>query len=74
MERLQGPSTAHLLETDNFGRDILSKIMTGSQTAFLMSFASVGLALMFGLVIGSISGYYSEVWDDILIRVVDAIM
>lgn len=73
-ERLQGPSAAHLLGTDNFGRDILSRIMTGSQTAFLMSFASVGLALMFGLIIGSISGYYGGVWDDMLMRVVDAMM
>lgn len=72
--RLQPPSLKHLCGTDNFGRDIFSRLMKGSQIAFLISFASVGFALFFGFIIGAFAGYFGRKTDEFLMRVIDAIM
>lgn len=73
-ERFLPPSRDHLLGTDNLGRDILSRIMVGSQTAFLISGASVGLALAIGFLLGAIAGYYGNVADEISMHIVNALM
>lgn len=72
--RLFKPSSTNWLGTDNFGRDILSRIMEGSQTAFLVGFFSVAIGLFGGLVIGSISGYFGGWIDEILMRFIDSLM
>lgn len=73
-ERLQPPSTAHWLGTDNFGRDLLSRVMEGSQTAFLIGSLSVAIGLTFGLFLGSVSGYFGGWIDEIIMRCMDAMM
>lgn len=73
-EKLQPPSAQHLLGTDHFGRDILSRLMKGSQTAFYVGLISVGIGLSIGVIIGSTAGYVGGRVDDSLMRLMDALM
>ncbi len=72
--RLQGPTWKHILGTDNFGRDIFSRIMQGSQTAFTVGLVSVTIGLTIGLVIGGIAGYFGGWADNLLMRSMDAMI
>jgi peptide/nickel transport system permease protein len=74
LKRFSAPSVEHLLGTDNFGRDILSRIMTGSQTAFFVGFVAVSIGILFGVMIGAIAGYFGGWIDDIIMRIMDAMM
>jgi peptide/nickel transport system permease protein len=58
--RLQGPSRAHLLGTDDFGRDILSRVMYGARISLTIGFMSVGIAMTGGLLLGLIAGFYTR--------------
>ncbi|MBG9981048.1 ABC transporter permease [Facklamia lactis] len=64
----------HLLGTDNFGRDILSRIMEGSKTVFLVGISSVSIGLFWGMMIGLISGLSGGMVDEFLMRLMDAMM
>ncbi|MEK4508206.1 ABC transporter permease [Paenibacillus anaericanus] len=72
--RLAGPQLTHLFGTDNFGRDIFSRIMNGAQTAFLIGFSSVAIGLVFGVLIGAIAGYFGGWLDEIIMRIIDAML
>lgn len=70
--RLMPPQASHWWGTDNFGRDIFSRIMEGTQTSFLIGFSSVAIGLFFGLLIGAAAGYAGGWIDELLMRVMDA--
>lgn len=70
--RLAPPQPAYWLGTDNFGRDIFSRIMEGTQTAFLIGLLSVAIGLFCGLIIGAVAGYAGGWLDEILMRIMDA--
>jgi peptide/nickel transport system permease protein len=61
-----GPSTAHLLGTDDLGRDLLSRVIYGSRVSFVIGFASVGIALVIGGALGLLAGYAGGWIDSIL--------
>ncbi|MHB1132843.1 MAG: ABC transporter permease [Chloroflexota bacterium] len=69
--RLQPPSLAFPLGTDALGRDLLSRITFGARLASQMAVLSVGLALVAGLVLGSLAGFYGGWVDQLLSRVMD---
>lgn len=73
-ERFITPCFEHLLGTDNFGRDILSRVMKGAQIAFIVGFSSVAIGLIVGIIIGSIAGYLGGWIDEIIMRFIDAKM
>ena len=69
-QRLKPPSAAHLLGTDNLGRDILSRIIYGSQIAIIVGVLSVGFSGSIGVVLGLVAGYYRRA-GTVIMRVVD---
>lgn len=71
-ERLQPPLTpGHLLGTDDFGRDILSRLILGSRiTLFIIALVAV-TAPVFGLLVGTVAGYFGGWVDEILMRITD---
>jgi peptide/nickel transport system permease protein len=71
--RLQPPSREHLLGTDQFGRDIFTRILYGLRTSIEIGFSVVILTLIFGGVIGIAAGYYQQL-DAIIMRFLDAMM
>ncbi|MGJ3263277.1 MAG: ABC transporter permease [Salinarimonas sp.] len=73
MARLQGPSTTHLLGTDQFGRDLLSRILYGLRASLAISFGAVGLALLVGGTLGLISAYYRGWTERIVMRIMDVL-
>jgi peptide/nickel transport system permease protein len=72
--RLQAPSAQFLLGTDEFGRDVLSRIMAGAGTSVLVAFLTVLVALVLGVVIGLVAGYARGWVDRILMVGNDALL
>lgn len=73
LARLKGPSSAHLLGTDNFGRDTLSRLLFGYRTLFAISFASVMGALLLGGSLGVLSAYRGGWFERIVMRAMDVL-
>jgi len=71
---LQPPSKAHLMGTDELGRDVLTRIIWGSRVSLLVGFVAVGIATALGLVVGSLAGYYGGRVDSTLMRFVDVML
>jgi peptide/nickel transport system permease protein len=72
-ERLQAPSAAHFLGTDELGRDVLSRLITGSRVSLTVALAATLLSTVFGLLIGLTSAYFQGRYDLIMQRFVDAL-
>ena len=72
-EKSIGPSLKHLLGTDNFGRDILSRVMEGAGTTLSIAFFAVSIGATFGTIIGGLTGYFGGVADEIVMRINDAV-
>ena len=68
-----GPSLAHLMGTDNFGRDILSRVMKGAGATASIALATVAIGAVCGTAVGALTGYFGGVVDEILMRVNDAL-
>ena len=67
------PSLQHLLGTDNFGRDILSRVMKGAGTTFAIGAATVAIGAVCGTAVGALTGYFGGVADEVLMRINDAL-
>ncbi|WP_431027661.1 ABC transporter permease [Lysinibacillus sp. LZ02] len=73
-EKLSKPSSVYYFGTDEFGRDIFSRIMKGTQTAFAVGILTVLIGTIFGVAIGGVAGYVGGWVDEIFMRVMDALM
>ncbi|NLL79697.1 MAG: ABC transporter permease [Clostridiales bacterium] len=71
--KLAGVSAAHPMGCDNFGRDILSRVMKGSGTTLVVAAGTVAIGTMAGILIGAFTGYYGGVLDEVLMRIIDAL-
>jgi peptide/nickel transport system permease protein len=68
------PSRGYLLGTDQFGRDILSRILYGGQISLRLGLLSVSIATLAGVLLGLVSGYYGAWSDLILMRLIDILL
>lgn len=71
--RLQGPSAEHWLGTDQFGRDLLSRIMAGALNSILVGVIAVGIGMAIGVGLGMLSGYFGGWVDEGFMRLMDAV-
>ena len=71
---LQAPSLDHLFGTDQYGRDVLSRVMYGSRTALLSILVADGLALVIGTTLGLVAGFYGRWVDSAAMRFVDVLL
>ena len=69
--QLEPPNATYLLGTDEFGRDILSRIIYGARVSLQVGIISVGIALLIGGSMGLVSGYYRGMTDAVIGRAVD---
>lgn len=72
--RLAGPSAAHWLGTDSYGRDVLSRLIYGGRPAFLGVLITMGVALVLGIPWGLAAGYWPRVAGVLLMRAADAFL
>ncbi|MGC4992331.1 ABC transporter permease [Nocardia salmonicida] len=74
LNRLQPPSAQHLLGTDDYGRDVLSRLIFGARISLTAALQAVVLALVLGLPLGVVAGYQGGWVATILTRAMDALM
>lgn len=71
---LAPPSVAHPFGTDDVGRDTLARFMSGGRVSLLVGLTSMLMAILFGIGIGSLAGYYGGIIDNVLMRFTDVIL
>jgi peptide/nickel transport system permease protein len=71
---LLNPTKGHLLGTDNFGRDTLSRLIYGSRVSFMVGTVAVGIAAVIGMILGLIAGYFGGKIYIVIMRCLDALM
>jgi peptide/nickel transport system permease protein len=74
MASLQAPSAAHWFGTDDLGRDVLARTMAGARTVLVIAPLATALALLWGGIIGLVSGFYRGLTDEIIMRLVDVLL
>ncbi|MFP6759631.1 MAG: ABC transporter permease [Alphaproteobacteria bacterium] len=74
IDRLQAPSLAHWMGTDQIGRDVFSRIVHGARTSVIIGFAAASISILISIVIGMTTGFFGRKFDMIVQRLVDAWM
>lgn len=74
MAMMQAPTVLHPLGTDDFGRDVLSRLMVAGRTSVLIALATVTFAVIVGTVVGTISGYFGGVVDGFIMMLNNALL
>ncbi len=69
-----GGSWNHLLGTDDFGRDLLSRLIYGARVSMVVGVVSVSIALFFGTLAGSVAGFYGGLLDHVIMRFMDLLL
>lgn len=69
--RLQGPSAAHWLGTDEFGRDIFARLVHGTRVSLQVGIVAVGISIVIGGILGAVAGYYGGKLDNTIMRIMD---
>ena len=70
---LQGPTKIHLLGTDNYGRDVLSRIIYGTRVSLIIGVLAVVVACVTGTFLGMVAGYFGGIVDDVITRLMEAV-
>jgi peptide/nickel transport system permease protein len=71
---LQGPSHAHLLGTDQFGRDVLSRMIYGTRISLIVGVVAVAIASFLGIILGLFAGFYRGWVNTVIMRLMDAML
>ena len=69
--KLLPPSAAHLMGTDELGRDLFSRVLTGTRISLQVAVVVLTFAVVFGTLVGSVAGYFGGIGDEILMRFTD---
>lgn len=72
-EKFAAPSLRHIFGTDNFGRDIFSRVMNGVGTTLLISIMIVAISATAGILLGAVTGYFGGILDEAVMRITDAV-
>ena len=72
--RFQTPSKAHWMGTDDYGRDLLTRLLVGGRYSLLIAILSVAIGIVFGMIIGALCGFFGKYVDSVLMRIMDVIM
>jgi ABC-type dipeptide/oligopeptide/nickel transport system permease subunit len=72
--RLQPPSLDFILGTDQLGRDLFARVMLGAQTSLTIAVSAVAMSIVLGLPLGLVSGYFGGRIDNVLMRIIDALL
>ncbi|MEV0005353.1 ABC transporter permease [Micromonospora sp. NPDC050980] len=72
-QMLRPPSGAHLFGTDELGRDVLSRVLVAARVSLEVGVVSVGIALLAGVTLGLLAGYYRGWLDSVLMRCMDVL-
>ena len=73
-ETLQKPSAAHWFGTDNYGRDMFSRIVYGTRISIFVGLMAASIGVLFGGILGSLAGFYGGRVDAIIMRMTDVVM
>lgn len=73
-DRLQPPSSEHIFGTDDFGRDILTRVLYGGRLSLMVGLTSVAIGSLSGILLGVVAGYYGSWVDVIIMRFIDVIL
>ncbi|MDQ0577498.1 ABC transporter permease [Agromyces albus] len=72
-ERLQAPGAEHWFGTDQVGRDVLSRVVSGAQVSIPLALMLVVFAMLIGSVLGAIAGYFGKAIDETIMRIADLV-
>lgn len=72
--RLTGPSDLNVLGTDQYGRDLLSRVIHGTRISLLVGVSSIAVASIVGVFFGGIAGYFGGLSDDLIMRMMDILL
>jgi peptide/nickel transport system permease protein len=73
-EALEPPGARYVLGSDQYGRDVLSRVLHGARISLLIGFIAVSIAVALGMPVGLVGGYYGGRLDGILMRVIDVML
>ncbi|MFA4133983.1 MULTISPECIES: nickel transporter permease [unclassified Brevibacillus] len=74
VNKLKPPSSEHWMGTDDKGRDVLSRLLYGTQLSMSVGFVAVFIGAFFGIILGLLSGYYGGWVDTIISRIIDVLL
>ena len=74
VDAYMAPCAAHIFGTDEFGRDIFSRILLGARLSLIIGFIAVAIAIIVGGLLGALAGYYQKWVDSVIMRFMDILM
>jgi peptide/nickel transport system permease protein len=72
--RFTPPGREHIFGTDNFGRDILSRVILGSRYSLIIGAVAMSISALIGTILGAVAGFFSDLIDNLIMRFIDLLM